>query len=272
MFENESNNCEKIGDINFNQHAQFNIKEILTTISPDIVIRVVRCFITNCYGPFGTTRNPYKSTDITPDNIDSDIFLTIVSENKEIIINHIMQEHMKTTIVKCSVCDSHSCTIRNNEYINAIYDANDIYETNNIFMCDRQCVHEYNVFLSTKLFTDADMINNICCICIDKLIQSRKLVISSMRTDIFIPVEKIYMYRTKFLTEYYDIVLEYLQKLKDSMTDKILQNDYTYKNIIYFIDDSQLQKLSYASLSTMIYKAEQIIIAITKEIIIRQKS
>ena len=229
------------------------IKKMLSDTTPTNAIRAVRTIITDTYGPFGKIKNPYKSADITTTDFNIDNLLKIINECNGSINNTI-----KKTIVGCSICEEHLCTERY-----------DMTGYNDAFVCGNWCSHEDNVFIPTKLFTDVSIIKNLCCKCVDNLVQNRKLVYYSGRTDIFIPTKNIYKYRTKFLIKYHKIMCEYLNTIKNinNVGDVDLNNENDTN--IYLKNIDELQELSDKALHAIIQKTEQVLESLSQEFIVR---
>ena len=168
------------------------------------------------------------------------------------------------TIIECSICKEHSCT-----------EKMDIDGYSDAFGCGRWCIHEDNTFIPTKLFININMIDNLCCKCVEDLIDDKKLVYYSIRTDIIIPYESIWTYRTEFLVKYYEIICKYLDTLKDVFTNNTVKNDDGDVDdddiSIYFYDKRELEELSNKILSILLNKVIQVIETISQEFMIRKQ-
>ena len=175
-----------------------------------------------------------------------------------------LPEQFRTMIIECSICKEKSCTERM-----------DVSGYRDAFGCGNWCGHEDQIFIPTKLFINVNMINKLCCNCVDNLINEKKLVYYSVRSDIIIPIDSVPIYRTEFLREYYEIICIYLDTLKDVLSNNILSNDTSDIDdddiSIYFYDKRELKELSYKFLSILVHKVEQVIETILQEFIIRKQ-
>ena len=59
-------------------------------------------------------------------------------------------------MIECSICKEQSCTER-------MF----VYGYRDIFGCSECCMHEDKTFIPTNLFINVNMINKLCCNCID---------------------------------------------------------------------------------------------------------
>ena len=95
-------------------------------------------------------------------NNSSNILDDLSEEYKKLTVEPAgLPEEYNNMIIECSICKEQSCTERI-----------DVYGYRDAFGCSELCSHEDQTFIPTKLFINVNMINKLCCGCVDNLINN----------------------------------------------------------------------------------------------------
>ena len=106
-------------------------------------------------------------------NMSNESFEELTEKYKKLTVETAGLPEYNNMIIECSICKEQSCTERMI-----------VYGYRDIFGCSELCIHEDKTFIATKLFINVNTINKLCCNCIDNLINDKKIVYYSLRSDI----------------------------------------------------------------------------------------
>ena len=107
--------------------------------------------------------NLFNMSDNLSDELSDDLSDELTEEYKKLTVEPAgLPEEYNNMIIECSICKEQSCTERI-----------DVYGYRDVFKCSEWCTHEDKTFIPTKLFINVNMINKLCCNCVDNLINNK---------------------------------------------------------------------------------------------------